>query len=102
MNRWDIYNATLNWKNCPDMRPWLIVGQKIGSNWECLPITGVCYGNNHFQIDSVHPLFGLTGLSKTCFIVYTSIVMVPESSFDRYRGKLANELLDAFKSEAGF
>ena len=101
MGPYNIYNATVVWKDCADMRPWIIIGDCVGEEWECFPITGQSYGSCNFELSPSHEGFAQTGLSKLCYIHYTSVVMVPQASFKKYRGTLDGSLLDAFISEAG-
>lgn len=97
----DIYNATLRWRGCADTRPWIIVGPRVGADWDCSRSRGQYSAGNTFTVEMGHPDFPATGLSKTCHIHYGSIIQVPESCFDRRRGCLGGELLAEFRKASG-
>lgn len=98
---YEIFNAKVSWSNCEDMRPWLIVDLRGKEFCGCFPIAGACYRGNCFEVNQGHANFKTTGLTKTCFIHYQSIIDVNVSALARHRGCLAEELLDEFKAAAG-
>lgn len=98
----DIYNVKFRWGNCEDMRPWIIIGGPIGDSWECFPISGNCYGGvDCFHLDARHADFAAAGLTKSCFIHFGSIIMIPATCFGRHRGTLGGSLLAHFIQDSG-
>ena len=102
MDLYNIYNAGFEWKNCEDVRPWIIIGPRIGECMDCFPISGHCYdGFDCFELDPNDPNFAATGLTKRCFVHYTSIVQLPIGNFHAKRGALENQMLHDFINESG-
>ena len=101
MKPYDIFSVDRVWKNCSDQRPYIIVDCRGVDIFGCFPISGSCYNNNCFFIDATHMDFAATGLTKSCYIHYTSIYEVRRSEFRRYRGALTNQLLAEFIAAAG-
>jgi hypothetical protein len=99
----DIHYGTFLWKDCPDERPWVVIGEGFEADtWDCFPLSGQFYDqSNAFEIDPAHPDFQATGLKKRSYIQYESLIVLPAVSFRRKIGKLQGELLDRFLSEAG-
>ena len=101
MRPFEIYNATVAWRNCADMRPWLIVDCRPGDIFGCFPFSGQCYDGNCFEVPASHVNFAATGLTKSCFILDSHIIEIPISAFSRRRGELAGALLSDFRKYAG-
>jgi hypothetical protein len=101
MGPFEIFNAVRTWKNCPDMRPWLIVDVRANGVFGCFPISGECYEGGCFVIGSNHPDFPATGLTKTSYVDDQKIVELGIGEFKKRRGQLVNELLREFRAFAG-
>jgi hypothetical protein len=101
MQPYEIFNATYNWKNCTDMRPWLIVELRANGIIGCFPISGECYDGNCFWIDPTHPDFSATGLAKGSCVHDQYIVELSVNQFQSRRGELVGKLLDEFPDYAG-
>lgn len=101
MKPYSIYDAKYSWSNCDDARPWLMISEPLGTLIEAFPISGQCYGDNCFFIDSTRAEFGATGLSKRSFIHYGSIIMLPIEAVGRHRGTLIGPMLAEFIAVSG-
>ena len=101
MQRFEIYNAEVQWNGCADMRPWLIVEVRANGVLGAFPIASQCYSGNCFPIESDGPGFAATGLSKSCFIHDTHIIELDASRIGRYRGRLEGQLLADFLEFSG-
>jgi hypothetical protein len=101
MQRFEIYNAEVQWHGCADMRPWLIVEIRSPGVLGCFPIASQCYDGNCFPIDSEGADFTATGLTKSCFIHDTHIIEIPVAQLRRYRGRLEGQLLADFLDFSG-
>lgn len=102
MRRFDIYNAAVEWKDCRDDRPWLVVELRCGGEVAaCFPFSGEDYTGISFPVHSSHADFEATGLAKSCYIYDESFVELSTSSLTRFRGKLAGALLASFREHAG-
>ncbi len=101
MNPFDIYNATVPWNGCSDMRPWLIVDIRPNNLFGCFPIATHDYSNSGFFVDECHRFFPNTGLNHSCHIIYERIIDVHISMFSKQRGALIEDLLRDFRRDAG-
>ena len=102
MNRFEIYNATMEWNGCADTRPWIIVELRSVGLFGCFPIASHCYSGNCFPLDNDGGAdFLRTGLSKSCFIHDTHVIEVPADRFGRFRGLLQGQLLIEFLEFSG-
>src|SRR5689334_20308273 len=101
MQRFDIRNAEVTWNGCADMRPWLIVELRSAELVGCFPVASQCYDGTCFPIDSDHPDFAATGLTKSCFIHDTHIIEVSIARIARHRGCLQGQLLADFMEFSG-
>jgi len=102
MRPYEIYNAEFAWNGCVDMRPWVIVEIKGGGKFfGCFPIASQCYQGGCFLIESSHPDFPATGLTKTCNVHDSHIIELPLSAFRKRRGALVGELLKEFRKHTG-
>jgi len=101
MKPFDIYNASQQFNDCKDDRPWLIIDVRPGEMYGCFPIATEHYGDPNYPIESGHPDFPATGLSKSCHILDARIFEIHHSQFGRRRGMLTNQLLASFKEYSG-
>jgi hypothetical protein len=101
MRPYEIYYARVTWRACPDERPWLIIDSRPNHVFGCFPISGQSYSGACFPIDSSHPDFSATGLTKSCFIHDASIIEVLSNQFTRRKGELTGKLLADFLAYAG-
>lgn len=104
MRKYDIVQASMSWKGCIDLRPWLLLDDvdasvdKVGA----LPISTKCYsGSFCFDIDSARDEFATTGLAKSCFVHYESIIEVKVADIRVRKGALVGELLVEFQRRSG-
>lgn len=96
MRPFEIYYAKVLWGGCFDERPWLIVQLLPGGFLGCFPISGQCYSNSCFYLDSTHPGFPATGLTKSCFIHDSHIIRLSNDQLLRRRGRFAGSTFDRF------
>jgi hypothetical protein len=101
MNRFDIYDAQIEWGGCPDRRPWLIVEAPAGNRVGCFPISGQAYRGTPFFISASDADFKATGLKKSCFVHDERIVELSLDVLIKYRGRLENDLLRRFRAQSG-
>ena len=101
MQPFDIAYATFTWKNCDDMRPWLVVECTPDGSCNCFPISGQDYGGDAFKVDQGDPDFPATGLTKTCYIHDQRFYAVSITAFGKCKGVLTGQLLTRFLAHAG-
>lgn len=101
MRPYEIYNATFMWRNCADMRPWLIIGPDMDGLIDCFPISGENYYGSCYELNIGHPDFAATGLTKSCYVHYVSNVQVPKTAFAKRRGELKGDMLASFIEASG-
>jgi hypothetical protein len=101
MNRFDIYDAQVEWGGCPDRRPWLIVEISAGNRAGCFPVSGQSYRGTPFFISEADPDFKATGLKKNCFVHDEKIVELPLGVLLKRRGRLEGDMLKRFRSQSG-
>ena len=97
MRRFEIHNATHTWRQCADLRPWLVVDVLTSGAALCFPISGQKFGSQNFELNVAHPDFPRTGLTKSCFVAYGALFEIRAATFARRRGELAGSLLDEFR-----
>ena len=101
MQPYEIFNAAFMWRNCNDMRPWLIVQLRPNGLLGCLPISSECYQGSCFPLPKSHPDFPATGLTKSCYITDDHIYDLSVEAFRNRRGELRGELLKEFREFSG-
>jgi mRNA-degrading endonuclease toxin of MazEF toxin-antitoxin module len=101
MNRFDIYDAQIEWGGCTDRRPWLIVETPANNRVGCFPISGQSYRGTPFAISDKDPDFPATGLKKTCFVHDERITEFSVEVLIKRRGRLENDLLKRFRAHSG-
>jgi hypothetical protein len=102
MQPFDIVYAGFDWKDCKDIRPWLIIEKTPDGSFNCFPISGQDYrGRGAFELDHNDPDFAQTGLTKSCYIHDESFFSLPPTSFKSRKGALTGQLLTRFLAHAG-
>lgn len=101
MDQWEIHDAEIQWRNCPDRRPWLIIEVCNHGVCGCFPISGQDYNPRHFELRIDDPDFAATGLAKTCYVYDEHIIEIRVDQFKRRRGQLEGNLLTRFRDYAG-
>lgn len=94
------------WRNCQDARPWLVVQIRPNNIFGCFPISSQCYDQHCFLVDTVHADFSSIGLTRACYIIYTTIYDLRLDQFTldgklQLKGELQGELLKEFRSCGG-
>ncbi len=97
----EIYLARFAWKNCEDIRPWVVVQVFANGDLGCIPVSSHCYHGQCYQISAEHPDFKATGLTKTCHVHYDSIIMLQPSNVVRHKGTIRGQMLIEFLDAAG-
>ena len=95
----DIYLAKVNWKDCADARPWLVIAVNADETVLAFPISGACYQGPCFEIDEHH--CRQCGLTKTSYIHDVRLYVLRPGELVKYQGKLEGELLRRFLAHAG-
>ena len=102
MRAFDVYNATIEWGGCIDMRPWIIVEMRSNGFVGCVPVSSECYDGGCFEISASHPDFQATGLAKSCYVHDFHVFNGSIGIFRKHRGELTNDLLVEFREATGF
>jgi len=106
MRPFEIYRLKVAWRNCEDARPWIVVQTRPNATFGCFPISSQCYGQDCFPLDMSHPDFAFTGLTRSCFVICTTVYDLHEDQFSvdgtlQLKGELLGEFLRDFRKFAG-
>ena len=96
--------AKLDWKNCPDERPWLLIDIRCGGErYGAFPISSKDYrsGGHRILLPENHKDFSETGLKEKSYIYDENIFDIGDDEIRRPCGLLVGDLLAEFKLEAG-
>jgi hypothetical protein len=101
MNRFDIFDAQVDWGGCTDRRPWLIVESPAHGRAGCFPISGQDYRGTAFPLPDGDADFAATGLKKSSFVHDDRIVPIAVDLLKKRRGRLEGDLLARFRAYCG-
>ena len=96
--------AKLDWRGCPDERPWLLIDIRRGGEvYGAFPISTKLYrsGGPCMTLRVDHVDFPDSGLKERSYIYYESTFDVGDEEIRRVLGRLTGDLLDRLKVAAG-
>ena len=68
-----IWTASVEWNDCPDVRPWLLLDDRGNGVHGCFPISTQDYRGLAFLLSHDDADFEATGLDRECYVHWDRI-----------------------------